>query len=342
MLSLDASSLPPTFSIVIPVYNEEASLDELVAAIERAMRDIDKSYEIVLVDDGSTDRSLDKLKRLAATREAVRVFSFRRNLGKSLALLCGFQMATGEYILTMDADLQDDPDNLSPMFEYLVAQRVDIVGGWRKNRRDSALKVAASKVFNLTVRVLFGFSFKDMNSGLKLYKADVARDLQLYGGMHRFIPLIASEMGYRVAEFPVRHRERKYGSSKYTSAKILTEIPDLLTVFFLVKYTTRPLHFFGRIGSVVAAIGLVCLAYLTILWAQSIPIGTRPLLAFGVLMVLIGGQTVFTGLLADLIVAANRNKMHEFRLKYTSDLAPGYDRLDSPGPTGLPVGSKRD
>jgi hypothetical protein len=204
--------------------------------------------------------------------------------------------------------------------------------------------VAASRIFNrLTVRLLFGLSFKDMNSGLKLYKADAARELRLYGGMHRFIPVIASEMGYRVAEFPVKHKERKYGSSKYTSAKILTEIPDLLTVYFLVRYTTRPLHFFGRIGSVFAAIGFVSLAYLTVLWTQGIPIGTRPLLAFGVLMVLIGGQTIFTGLLADLIVNASQDKTHEFRLKYASDRAPEHDRRAAPAPLGRPVvGSTKD
>jgi hypothetical protein len=137
--------------------------------------------------------------------------------------------------------------------------------------------------------------------------------------MHRFIPLIVSEMGYRVAEFAVKHNERKYGSSKYSSAKILTEVPDLLTVFFLIKYTTKPLHFFGRIGSALLVVGLACLAYLTILWTRSIPIGTRPLLTFGVLLVLIGGQTVFTGLLADLIVNMNQDKRQEFPLRYASD-----------------------
>jgi hypothetical protein len=138
-------------------------------------------------------------------------------------------------------------------------------------------------------------------------------------GMHRFIPLMASKMGYRVVEFPVKHNERKYGASKYRSAKILTEVPDLLTMFFLLKYTTRPLHFFGRVGSALFAIGFACLAYLTILWAQSIPIGTRPLLLFGVLLVLIGGQTIFTGLLADLIVNVSQERGQEFPLKYSSD-----------------------
>lgn len=310
----------PTFSIVIPVYNEEESLDELMASIERAMAPLPDSYEVVFVDDGSTDRTFEKLMSLAEANERVRVFSFRRNLGKSPALVCGFERARGQYILTMDADLQDDPGNLREMYDQLISERVDIVNGWRKERRDNAIKVVSSRIFNrLMIRLLFGSSFKDMNSGLKLYKAEVARGMHLYGGMHRFIPLMATEMGYRVIECPVRHGERKYGASKYSSVKILTEMPDLLTVFFLIKYTTRPLHFFARVGSALMVIGLLCLAYLTILWMRSIPIGTRPLLSFGVLLVVLGGQTVFTGLLADLIVNVSLGRRQEFPLKYASD-----------------------
>lgn len=316
----DAEPAAPAFSIVIPVYNEEESLQELLASIEHAMTPFEERYEVVFVDDGSTDGSFERLKSLSQTHERVRVFSFRRNLGKSPALLCGFQKAMGQYILTMDADLQDDPGNLRRMYDQLISERADIVSGWRKERQDNPLKVVFSRIFNrLTMRLLFGSSFKDMNSGLKLYKAEVARELHLYGGMHRFIPLISTEMGYRVAECPVRHNERKYGTSKYSPLKILTEMPDLLTVFFLIKYTARPLHFFARIGSALIALGVVCLAYLTILWTQSIPIGTRPLLTFGVLLVVIGGQTVFTGLLADLIVNVSQNKRQEFPLRYASD-----------------------
>jgi glycosyltransferase involved in cell wall biosynthesis len=314
----------PTFSVVIPVYNEHESLDELLGSIDQAMATVGGSYEIVFVDDGSTDGSFEKLKAVAERDQRVRVFSFRRNLGKSPALLCGFRQARGQYILTMDADLQDEPANVGRMSEQLAAERADIVSGWRRERQDNRLKIVFSRIFNrLMIRLLFGSSFNDMNSGLKLYRAEVARELHLYGGMHRFIPLIASEMGYRVAECPVRHNERKYGSSKYSPLKFLTEMPDLLTVFFLIKYTTRPLHFFARIGSLLITIGLLCLLYLTVLWTQSIPIGTRPLLTFGVLLVVIGGQTVFTGLLADLIVNVNRGRVHEFPLRYASDTAPG-------------------
>lgn len=324
----DNDAAIPTFSFVIPVYNEEQSLEELLASIEQTMMPFAEPYEVVFVDDGSTDRTFEILKSFARADDRVRVFSFRRNLGKSQALLCGFQNARGQYVLTMDADLQDDPTNIRPMYEQLVAGGADIVSGWRKERRDRALKVAVSRIFNrLTMRLLFGTAFQDMNSGLKLYNADVARELRLYGGMHRFIPLIATEMGYRVTEYPVRHNERKYGTSKYSPLKFITEMPDLLTIFFLIKYTSRPLHFFARVGSALVAVGLVCLVYLTILWLQSIPIGTRPLLTFGVLLVVIGGQTVFTGLLADLIVNVTQNKRQEFPLKYASDVRRGSPRM---------------
>ena len=310
----------PAFSIVIPLRNESESIDELLTSIENAARPLSGGHEVLFVDDGSTDGTLEKLKDLARAHRHIRVFSFRRNLGKSQALQCGFRMAAGKYILTMDADLQDDPADLQQMYDHLTRERADMVSGWRRERRDSILKIVSSKIFNLiAVRMLFGLSFKDMNSGMKLYKAAVARELRLYGGMHRFIPLIAREMGYRVAEVPVRHHERKYGSSKYRPTKILTEVPDLLTVFFLIKFTRRPLHFFARIGSTLFILGSAFLMYLSFLWTQGIPIGTRPLLIFGVLLILVGGQIVFTGLLADLIVNMNQSREQEFPLKYASN-----------------------
>jgi glycosyltransferase involved in cell wall biosynthesis len=310
----------PRFSIVVPVRNENQSVPELVDGIESALASASGQHEVLFVDDGSTDGTLETLKRISRQQPHVRVFSFRRGLGKSFALQCGFRMARGEYILTMDGDLQDDPRDLHHMHQHLVEQGLDIVSGWRKTRRDNAVKVVSSKIFNFIVRLLFGASFKDMNSGLKLYRTDAARELHLYGGMHRFIPLIATELGLRVAEVPVRHHERKYGSSNYRSTKILTQIPDLLTIFFLIKFTRRPLHFFGRIGTALFVVGFVCLAYLSFLWMQRIPIGTRPLLTFGVLLILVGGQIVFTGLLADLIVnMSHDDREQQIPLKYSSD-----------------------
>jgi len=308
------------FSVVIPIFNEAESVGELLARVDEVMTRLGHSYEVVAVDDGSSDGSLETLKRLAARDRRIRIYSFRRNLGKSPALTCGFQHAAGQYVFTLDADLQDDPGALEPMFSALTSRNLDVVSGWRKNRRDGIVKVVSSKIFNqLVMRLLFGWSLEDMNSGVKLYRAEVAKDLRLYGGMHRFIPLMAKELGYQVAEVPVTHHPRKYGTSKYRPTKILTEIPDLLTLFFLTKYTRRPLHFFGRIGSTLFVVGFAILAYLSYLWTQGVGIGTRPLLTFGVLLVLIGGQTVFTGLIADLIVNVNESRPQPFPIKYASD-----------------------
>lgn len=309
----------PTFSVVIPVYNEVESLDELVRSVESALSSMDGDYEIVFVDDGSTDGSFQKLKALAESRSSIRLFAFRRNLGKSPALTCGFQKASGAFIATLDADLQDDPRDLVMMYDHLQQSDVDVVSGWRKDRQDSWLKIATSRLFNLLViRTFFGVSYRDMNSGCKLYRAEAARALSLYGGMHRFIPLILAGMGYRVSEVPVTHHRRRHGVSKYPSTKVFTASPDLLTIFFLVRYMGRPLHFFGRLGAALFTVGVVLLTYLTILWFRSIPIGTRPLLTLGVLLVLVGVQIVLTGLLADLIVKVNNDARHEVPLKYQS------------------------
>jgi glycosyltransferase involved in cell wall biosynthesis len=327
----------PTFSLVIPVYNEVESLDELVASVDAAMSPLGSEYEIIFVDDGSTDGSFQKLRALAERRPAIRLFSFRRNLGKSSALTCGFQQARGTRIVTLDADLQDDPRNIAMMDQHLEQEGVDLVSGWRKTRRDSLHTVVSSKIFNLLViRTFFGVSFRDMNSGLKLYRAEAAKALALYGGMHRFIPLIVTEMGYRAAEVPVMHFERKYGVSKYSWMKMFTASPDLLTTFFLVRYMGRPLHFFGRIGSALFATGFAALGYLTYLWLRSIPIGSRPLLSLGVLLVLIGGQTVLTGLLADLILKVHYDARRDFPLRFASGPPaghgdPGGDASGRPG-----------
>lgn len=314
----------PTFSVVVPVYNEVDSLDDLVQSVEAAMSSMGGGYEIVFVDDGSTDGSFEKLKALAGSRATVRLVAFRRNLGKSPALTCGFRQARGRFIATLDADLQDDPRDIPAMYEHLQRENLDLVSGWRRDRRDGWFKVLASKIFNLlVVRTFFGASHRDMNSGLKLYRAEAARELALYGGMHRFIPLILEEMGYRVGEVPVRHHPRRHGASKYSSIKVLTASPDLLTMFFLVKYVGRPLHFFGRIGSVLFGAGFVTLSYLTYLWLQGIPIGSRPLLNLGVLLIVMGGQIVLTGLLAELMITVNRDARREFPVKYTSEPLTG-------------------
>jgi len=307
------------FSIVIPVFNEQESLRELMVNIKKAFSNVKKTYEVIFVDDGSTDKSLDILKRIASENKNIRVLSFRKNSGKSLVLTLGFQMASGKYIATLDADLQDDPSNIMPLFQKLNRGKYDLVTGWRKNRKDNILKILSSRIFNrVAVPALFGIKLNDLNSGLKVYKSEVVKSLRIYGGMHRFIPVIAAEMGFSVTEKEVLHHRRKYGESKYKSSKILTDIPDLLTIYFIMKYNRRPLHFFGKIGGIVFGIGLMILVYLSYLrlfFDQKI--GDRPLLLLGILLVIAGIQTLFTGLLADLIVNTN-SKKDEFSIKYDS------------------------
>lgn len=293
----------PEYSVVIPVFNEEESLHELIARIKDAFSALDKKFEIIFIDDGSTDATLPILQKYAKDNSYIHILSLRKNMGKALALTAGFQRAKGNFIVTMDADLQDDPANIGKLSDAQKAGDYGLVSGWRKNRKDSLLKIINSRFFNnFVIPVLFGTHFKDMNSGLKLYKKELAKEIKIYGGMHRFIPILASDMGFGVKEVPIQHNERKYGYSKFKSTKILTDIPDLVTMYFLVKYTRRPLHFFSKLGGSLLLLGSLILAYLIIVKLFGEAIGGRPLLIFGVLFVIAGLQTIFTGLLADLMV----------------------------------------
>lgn len=310
----------PDISIVIPILNEEESIPELIARIQEAFKKLQKKFEIIFIDDGSSDTTLELLKKYARDNKNIFIYSFRRNLGKSTALTLGFQKAKGEFIITMDADLQDDPQNIERL---LIAQRegnYDLISGWRKNRKDSPLKVVNSRFFNgFIIPLMFGIKIKDMNSGLKLYKNELAKEIKIYGGMHRFIPLLAAEMGFKVKEVDIFHNPRKYGKSKYKSTKVFTDIPDLITMYFLIKYTGRPLHFFSKLGGILLLVGGSMLAYLTVLRILGDRIGNRPLLIFGVLFVIAGIQTIFTGLLADLMVNLGRKSDEsDLPIKYQS------------------------
>jgi len=303
------------FSVVVPVLNEEESVEELVSQINKAFDKSKKSFEIIFIDDGSTDKTPDLIKDLQKTNKNISLYSFKKNLGKSPALMLGFKKARGRFIVTMDADLQDDPVNISPLYNELKRGNFDLVTGWRKNRKDKVLKKISSKLFNkVAVRLLFGSHLNDLNSGLKIFRAELAHELNLYGGMHRFIPLIAQELGYRASEKEAVHHARKYGVSKYKFTKIFTDIPDLITIYFITKYNRRPLHFFGKIGAISFLIGLAMLLYLSYLHFAGEAIGDRPLLIFGTLFVIAGIQTIFTGLIADLIVNL-KSQENDFPIK---------------------------
>ena len=288
-------------SIVIPVLNEKDSLLILYEEIIKFIPNLDSSYEIIFVDDGSTDGSFDILKGFEERNNNVLIFSFRKNQGKAEALTFGFQKAKGDYIVTLDADLQDKPSEISKLLNKLD-EGWDLVCGWRKDRRDSLLKILSSRFFNILASFLWGFKLHDYNCGLKAYAKETAKSLTLYGGMHRFIPLLAHEQGFTVTEIPVEHDKRKYGKSKYGFSKILKDFPDMFTMLFLNRYSKRPLHFFGLVGGFLIMIGAVILIYLTTIWFMGESIGRRPLLLFGILLLIAGLQIFFTGFLAELII----------------------------------------
>jgi glycosyltransferase involved in cell wall biosynthesis len=305
-------------SIVVPVYNEEESLshfyDELVSVVDK----LKQKYEIVFVDDGSRDKSLVILKDLEAKDDHVRVFSFRRNLGKAEALSLGFLKAEGDLVITLDADLQDQPSEI-PNLIAKHEEGYDVVCGWRKNRRDASKMKVISKFFNYTLNKVFDLTIHDYNCGLKLYTKDAAKSLHLYGGLHRFIPVLAYEQGFSVVELAVKHEPRKFGKSKYGFSKVFKDLPDMFTMLFLVKYMKQPLHFFGGVGGAMCAFGFLILFYLTVLHFMGQSIGRRPLLIFGVLFVVAGLQVFFTGFLAELLInISQRGERHSYPLKYIS------------------------
>ncbi len=306
-------------SFVIPAFNEEESLNAFYKELVGTVDKISKDYEIVFVDDGSTDRTLDILNSLQKKNKKVRVFSFQKRRGKAEGLTFGFQKAQGDLIVTLDADLQDKPSEIKKLLKK-QKEGWDLVSGWRKDRKDTGFKVVTSKMFNLFASVFWGLKVNDLNCGLKLYTSAAAKSLNLYGGMHRFIPLLVFNEGFRVTEVPIVHAERKFGKSKYGGLKVITEAPDMLTMLFLSRYSKRPLHFFGFTGGLMFLVGVILLGYLSILHFLGEAIGTRPLLFLGLLLIISGFQVLFTGLLADLFISlSHKDGPPPVLLKYSSD-----------------------
>ncbi len=308
-------------SVVIPAFNEEESINVFFAELVKQIKKITVSYEVIFVDDGSQDKTLALLKKIESKNKFVSVYSFQRNHGKAEALTFGFQKAKGDLILTLDADLQDKP---SEVYKLIKKQKegYDLVSGWRKNRKDSFAKILFSKMFNFLAGTLWGVKLHDYNCGLKLYTKEAAKSVNLYGGMHRFIPLLVAQEGFRVTEVAVVHDIRRFGKSKYNAIKVLTQMPDMMTMFFLSKYGKRPLHFFGFVGVSLFGLGVLIGIYLSILHFLGEPIGTRPLLFLSLLLMILGVQISFTGLIADLMINLSfRNSSPHFLLKYSSDKA---------------------
>ncbi|MCE5252021.1 glycosyltransferase family 2 protein [bacterium] len=310
---------PLKLSVVVPVYNERESLEELYGEIKKAFDTMHETGEIIFVDDGSRDGSYDVLTQLREKDVQVRVIRFLTNYGKAAALRAGFEAAGGSYVVTMDADLQDDPAEIPALIGALEGG-LDMVSGWKKKRHDPLSKTIPSKFFNAIVRFFSGLNLHDFNCGLKAYRRDVIKSLTLYGDLHRYIPVSANFNGFRVGEIVIHHRPRKYGSSKYGSKRLISGFLDLLTVILLTRYTSKPLHFFGSAGLVFCFLGGLVNLYIVKLWIDSgfrnIQ-GHQPLLVGGVFLFLLGIQFISTGLLAELITHSRMEKAGTFRVDST-------------------------
>lgn len=296
------SSSRPSVSVVIPFLDEEETVNILHERVASILKAEGVSYEIIFVDDGSRDRGPAKVRLLAGEHDNVSLLRFRRNYGKAAALSAGFREAAGDIIITMDADLQDDPAEL-PRFIEKINDGADLVCGWKQVRLDPIDKTWPSKLFNAAVNRTFGLKLQDHNCGFKAYRREVAKDINLYGELHRFVPALAHAHGFQIVELPVAHHPRRHGKSKYGVERLVKGAFDLLTVSLTTRFRSRPLHLFGASGLLLGGLGFLVLAYLTVQWIMGIPIGDRPLLLFGILMTIAGGQLISTGLIAELIIA---------------------------------------
>ncbi|HTY11880.1 MAG TPA: glycosyltransferase family 2 protein [Bacteroidota bacterium] len=288
-------------SVVIPLYNEELSLKELADQLKNTLVRMGGRYELIFVDDGSTDNSFRVLRDLHFRNNRIKVIRFRRNYGKSAALMVGFQRAVGEFVITMDADLQDDPAEIPNLIRQ-IKSGYDVVSGWKKKRHDPITKTIPSKFFNFVTSLMTGVKIHDSNCGLKAYRRDVVKSVNVYGELHRYIPALAHWQGFRVGEAVVQHRARKYGKTKFGMGRFFRGFLDLLTVLFTTRYISRPLHLFGVWGIVSAFVGLCVDGYLVAEWiAGRTSLSNRPLFLVGLILVIVGIQFVSIGLLGEMI-----------------------------------------
>jgi len=301
-------------SVIVPILNERDNLPELYERLTGTLTDLNRAYEIVFVDDGSSDGSADLCRSLVQLNPCVTLVELRRHFGKATALQVGFQVAKGDVIITMDGDLQDDPVEI-PRFLEALEGGVDLVSGWKKTRQDPITKTLPSKFFNLVTSIMTGIKLKDFNCGFKAYRREVVESLDLYGELHRYIPVLAHANGFRIGEIAVNHRPRCYGKSKYSFERFLRGAFDLLTVLFLGSFKRRPLHLFGLIGMAFCAVGFTIDLYLSMLWLTGVAyIGNRPLLILGTLLIIVGVQVLIFGLLAEMITAVTYRRSDAMEL----------------------------
>lgn len=306
-------------SIIISAYNENESLPELISWIERSLAKEGKTYEIIIVDDGSTDGTWETISRLKKEHPQIRGIRFRRNYGKSAALYCGFEAATGDIVITMDADLQDSPEEIPELCRMITEEGYDLVSGWKKKRHDGVLtKNIPSKIYNATARAVTGIKLHDMNCGLKAYRNEVVKSIEVYGEMHRYIPYLAKNAGYtKIGEKEVHHQARKYGKSKFGIERFINGYLDLLSLWFLAKFGKKPMHFFGFMGSLMFVAGIVITIWLIVeklsLQSQGLAyrgVTEQPLFYIALVAALMGVQLFLTGFIGELISrnSIDRNK----------------------------------
>ena len=311
-------------SVVIPLFNEEESISELVAWIAKVMYDNNYTYEIVIVDDGSTDNSWDEIRKLTEEYGSVRAIRFRRNYGKSAALFCGFSEAEGDVVFTMDADLQDSPDEIPAMYKMIVNDKFDMVSGWKKKRHDPITKTIPSKLYNWVGRVTTGIGLHDMNCGLKAYRRDVVKSIEVYGEMHRYIPVLAKQAGFcRIGEKVVEHRARKYGKTKFGIERFINGFLDLMSILFMTKFGKKPMHLFGTLGVFVFLLGFFAAATVGAIKLIALSRGiaaplvtSSPYFYLALTCMILGTQLFLTGFLGEL-VSRNSTERNDYQIKET-------------------------
>jgi len=306
-------------SVVIPAYNEDESLPELCDWVVRVMQENNFTYEILFIDDGSRDRSWSVMSDLAAKNKNVKAIRFRRNYGKSAALNEGFGLAKGDVVITMDADMQDSPDEIPALYKMIVEDKYDIVSGWKKTRHDPISKTIPSKFFNAVTQSMSGIKIHDFNCGLKAYNKDVVKNIEVSGEMHRYIPVIAKWAGFtHITEKVVEHRARKYGTTKFGWERFVNGFLDLLSITFVTRFGKKPMHLFGTLGLLSFLIGVVISLYLLFakIVFQQYKMTERPLFYFGLITIVIGVQLFLTGFLAELI-SRSKNKENEYQVEST-------------------------
>ncbi|MGI6379401.1 MAG: glycosyltransferase family 2 protein [Anaerolineae bacterium] len=308
-------------SFVLPFYNEEHTLGPLYAQIRQVLEDHHLSYELLFVDDGSSDGSAALVAEISRRDAAVSLLRLRGNYGKSAALAAGFDHVQGQLVFTMDTDLQDDPVEI-PRFLAKIAEGYDLVGGYKRVRHDPWIKVLSSRLFNCLVRLMTGIPLRDVNCGFKCYRRCVIDELRgtIRGELHRLLPVLAHWKRFRISEIEVQHHPRRYGKSNFGLRRMFSGVTDLITVSFLLRYRVKPSHLFGQIGAMLGLVGTIICAYLAVLWFQGVrPIGDRPLLILGVLLIIVGVQFFGSGLLAELLVYSTQRQEPPYGLVIDAD-----------------------